>query len=69
MGIDTAWKKTIATFMNVGGSVGPVGTRWKNGLVAHLINTYVMKARITAPRPPTISREPIGVVPVKPRSG
>src|SRR5271155_4086382 len=51
MGIDTAWKKTIATFMNVGGSVGPVGTRSKNGPVAHLINTYAMKARITVPRP------------------
>src|SRR6201984_1758425 len=51
MGIDTAWKKTIATFMNVGGSVGPVGTRSKNGPVAHLINTYAMKARIIVPRP------------------
>ena len=50
-GIDTAWKKTIPTFMNVGGSVGPVGTRSKNGPVTQSINTYAMKMKITAPRP------------------
>src|SRR4051794_27522121 len=40
--------KRIA-FMNVGGSVGPAGTRSKLGPLTHLIQTYSWNARMTAP--------------------
>ena len=44
--------------MNVGGSVGPAGTRSKLGPVIHRIHTYNWKARIA---PPTAAQILTGV--------
>ena len=50
--------KRIA-FMNVGGSVGPAGTRSKLGPVTHRSHTYSWKVRIT---PPTAAHTRTGVI-------
>ncbi|WP_369828122.1 hypothetical protein [Mycobacterium sp. 852002-51163_SCH5372311] len=41
------------TFINIGGSLGPLGTRTKYGPVIQRIQTYNWKARIT---PPTMAQ-------------
>ena len=39
-GIETAWKKMIATFMKVGTGLGPTGTVSKNGPLTQSVSTY-----------------------------
>src|SRR5215470_9877395 len=40
---------TRTTFIQVGGSLGPAGTRTKYGPVIHLVQTYSCTARTAAP--------------------
>ncbi len=54
----TAVQVTRITFMNVGGSVGPGGTRSKLGPVIQRIHTYSWRARIA---PPTAAQIRTGV--------
>ena len=54
----TAVQVTKMTFMNVGGSVGPGGTRSKFGPLIHRIHTYNWKARIA---PPTVAQMWMGL--------
>ena len=55
----TAVQVNRIAFMNVGGSVGPGGTRSKLGPVIQLIQTYSWKARIA---PPTAAQTLTGVI-------